>query len=147
MIILAIIYIIAIASIIIILTKKEDSDVKFDYKTLTILNSIEQLENMGIYNGTYEFMSMSVSGYEFDINQISELYGESITMNLKVSFQTCSLDMSSFGYNGSNTCKIEITNNIITLTAGNQTMSGTYDSAEKTITLDVEGVQMVFKKK
>ena len=101
----------------------------------------------GRYNGTYEFVSMSMFGAEYDIDQLSELYGESITMDLKVTFRTCTLDMDALGYNDSGKCKIKISGDEVTLTDASETMTGTYDSAEKTITLDVEGIQMVFKKK
>lgn len=105
---------------------------------------------LGRYNGTYKFASMSFAGMEYNIDQlseISEMSGESINMSLKVSFTKCTLDMDALGYKHSGDAKIKFSNNKVILSNDDgDEIKGTYNSNEKSITLNIEGIEMKFIK-
>lgn len=102
----------------------------------------------GRYNGTYEFESMYADGMEFTAEQLEEISGTSINMSIKVVFTRCIVDMDMLGYDETGTAKFRISNNKVTLSnSGKTPLTGTYNSAEKSITISADGVEMKFVKK
>lgn len=101
----------------------------------------------GRYNGTYEFDSMSAFGLTYTREEMEDLYGESLDISLKVTFTKCTLDADALGYSGSGSAKIKFKGDEVTFIDGDEEMTGTYDSKEKSITISAEGVEMKFVKK
>ncbi|MDE6025640.1 MAG: zinc ribbon domain-containing protein [Lachnospiraceae bacterium] len=101
------------------------------------------------YNGTYELSEVSAMGMTWTAADFEEMSGQKLDMSLKVSFGKVELsaDMADMGVEGSGTAKIKISGSKVTITENGQTLEGKYDSKAQTITLNAEGVDMVFKKK
>ena len=89
----------------------------------------------GNYNGKYKLIEMTYMGKTFNEEDISAA-GQSMTLTIKGS--KCDLE-------GEN-AKIKIKGDKVEVTDSVGTYEGTYDKSEKTITLDIEGIIMVFKK-
>lgn len=100
----------------------------------------------GRYNGTYEFDSMSALGMTYTREEMEELSGESLDMSLKITFTKCTLDADFVGYE-EGSAKIKIKGDEVTFIDDSGEMTGTYDSAEKSITINAKGIEMKFIKK
>lgn len=90
----------------------------------------------GKYDGEYKLIEMTYMGKTFDEDAI-EAADQSLTLTIKGS--KCDLD-------GEN-AKIKFDGDEVEVTDSVGTYKGTYDKSNKTITLDIEGIVMVFKKK
>lgn len=103
----------------------------------------------GKYNGTYELSEVSAFGMTFSAKEFEEMSGQKLDMTLTVKGSKCTLsaDMADMGVEGSGSAKIKFSGDTVTITDGGQTITGKYDSSEKTITLNSQGVDMVFRKK
>ncbi len=103
----------------------------------------------GKYNGTYELSEVSAMGMTFTADEFEAMSGQKLDMQLTVKGSKCTLsaDMADMGVQGNGSAKIKFSGDTVTIEDGGQTITGTYDSKEKTITLNSQGVDMVFKKK
>ncbi|MCM1173008.1 MAG: zinc ribbon domain-containing protein [Clostridium sp.] len=100
----------------------------------------------GKYNGTYEISEISAGEASFTAEQFEALTGQKLDMSLTVKGSKCTIS-ADMGVEGSGSAKIKISGSSVTIEDGSQTITGTYDSSEKTITLSAGGTDMVFKKK
>ena len=103
----------------------------------------------GKYNGTYELSEVSAFGMTYTADEFEALSGQKLDMTLTVKGSKCTLsaNMSGMGVEGDGTAKIKISGDTVTISDSSQTITGKYDSSEQTITLNSQGVDMVFKKK
>ncbi|MGN0435330.1 MAG: zinc-ribbon domain-containing protein [Wujia sp.] len=89
----------------------------------------------GKYDGEYKLIEMTYMGITYDEATIAQA-GQELTLTIKGS--SCDLEGEA--------AKIKISGDEVEVTDSVGTYKGTYDKSEKTITLDVEGIIMVFKK-
>lgn len=129
---------------------KKDSDIIRLYKTKGKWFVEEDLIIQGIkYNGTYELSEISTMGVAFSAEEFEEISGLKLDMTLTIKGNKCTLsaDMAGMGVAGAGDARIKFSGDTVTIEDGRQTITGTYDSKEKTITLTSQGVDMVFKKR
>lgn len=103
----------------------------------------------GKYNGTYELSEVSAFGMTYSAEEFEALSGQKLDMTLTIKGSKCTLsaNMSGMGVVGDGSAKIKISGSTVTIEDSTQTITGKYDSSAKTITLNSQGVDMVFKKK
>lgn len=66
---------------------------------------------------------------------------------LKINGSKFTLTMDAMGQKESQKGTVKFSGNTVKLTIDGETVKGKYDSSKKTITLDLEGMELVFKKK
>lgn len=103
----------------------------------------------GKYNGTYELSEVSAMGMTYSAEEFEQLSGQKLDMTLTVKGSKCTLsaNMPGMGVSGDGSAKIKFSGDTVTIEDNSQTITGKYDSSAKTITLNSQGVDMVFKKK
>lgn len=103
----------------------------------------------GKYDGTYELSEVSAFGMTYSVDEFEKLAGQKLDMTITVKGSKCtvSANMPGMGVEGDGSAKIKFSGDTVTIEDSSQTMTGTYDSSAKTITLNSQGVDMVFKKK
>ncbi len=107
------------------------------------------LSKSGKYDGTYELSEVSAMGMTFSADEFASMTGQTLDMTLTVKGSKCTLsaNMPGMGVEGDGSAKIKFSGDTVTIEDGSQTITGKYDSSAKTITLNSQGVDMVFKKK
>lgn len=100
----------------------------------------------GRYNGTYKFVSATAFGMEMTLADLEAESGQTMEMSLEVTFGKCTLNAKAIGLENSGSAKIKIKGDEVTFIDGSQEMSGSYDSSEKSITINADGVELKFIK-
>ena len=95
------------------------------------------------YDGTYKFSKASMYGMEYTVEEMEAMSGESFDMTLTVKGSKCTLEAPAMGYDSAS-CKIKFDGDEVTLIDGDETLVGTYDADEKSITITASGVAMTF---
>ena len=135
---------------------KEDGEWENESDTITLYKTDgkwfvkEDLIMYGIkYNGTYELSEVSAYGISFSSEEFEEISGQKLDMKLTIKGSKCTIssDMAGLGIVGSGSVKINFSGENVTIESSSQTITGKYDSKEKTITITYQGVDMVFSKK
>ncbi len=98
------------------------------------------------YNGTYDFYSFSYMGMTLSAEEMEAAAGEELDINLVVKNGKCTLNANSLGYSDSGSAKIKFDGEEVTFIDGDEEMYGTYDADEEIITLEIDGMEMAFKK-
>ncbi len=97
-------------------------------------------------HGTYELTSTASMGQSFTVEEMEAMSGETYAMTLTINSGFCLVDASEMGA-GQGLATITLFNdNTLELADGVETISGTYDPETDTITLTMDGVDMIFEK-
>lgn len=100
----------------------------------------------GKYDGTYEFYSFSAFGMTYTAEDFESM-GQSVDgIYLEVKGSKCTLYASDMGVEDSGSAKIKFDGDKVTFIDGDEEMYGTYDADEQIITLEIDGMEMGFKK-
>jgi len=95
-------------------------------------------------DGKYYLDSMSAMGMSFDADTLALVGYDPNTCYIDVNGSKAKFCM---GDDDSEEMDISFSGSTVTLSAGGQSISGTYDSSAKTISIDYAGAGMTFKKK
>ena len=132
-----IIAIIAVAAIVVaIVLLNKDKDDEGDDRSSSKKKS---------YDGTYTFEYCEINGQSFTAEELEGASGRSFNMSLIVKGDKCTVDAEDMGMT-KGTCKIEFDGTNVTLVDSSETLYGTYDPDEESITLSSQGVDMTFVK-
>ena len=97
-------------------------------------------------HGTYELASTASGGQSFTVEEMEEISGETYAMTLTINSGFCLVDASEMGAGqGMATIYVDDNNNV-TLDDGAEVLYGTYDPVADTITISMDGIDMVFEK-
>lgn len=97
------------------------------------------------YDGTYSLDRCTMDGMTYSKEELEEAAGETFDMYLIVNGDTCTLDAEAMGIDKAS-CLIEFDGTTVTLVDGAETIVGTYDPAEESISITSQGVEMIFVK-
>ncbi len=111
-----------------------------------IIFFVVKLVGGGKYNGTYEFYSFSGFGMTYTAEELEEQSGQKMDMTLVVKNGKCTLNAEAMGVSDSGSAKIKFDGDKVTFIDGDEEMYGSYDADEEIITLEIEGMEMAFKK-
>lgn len=98
------------------------------------------------YNGTYELAAASAAGMTMTVDEMESIIGTTMYARLEVKGSRCDLTINYSYINKSGSAKIKFDGNDITITDTSETIYGTYDPVEKTISLESEGSTLIFEK-
>lgn len=98
------------------------------------------------YNGTYVLTAASAMGMTMTVDEMESLIGATMYARMEIKGNRCDLTIN-YGYiNKSGSAKIKFDGNDITITDASETIHGTYDPGEKTISLESEDATLIFEK-
>ncbi len=100
----------------------------------------------GEYDGTYNFVSAEVSGMSFTKEELENMSGQKFDMKLTIKGNKITIDAEDMGIE-KGTGTVTIKGSTVTIEDSNETLTGEYDSATKTITVTAGGATMHFQKK
>lgn len=98
------------------------------------------------YDGKYEMVSVSVAGYEFTLEELQAYSGQVFSGSLDVKGNKVYVVMSEDYNSDSGYGSIKIKDGKVTIKDSSETIKGTYNASEKTISLNLYGGELVFKK-
>ena len=92
--------------------------------------------------GTYNFVSAELNGVSLSKSQLVArgLDANDVSLEIEDDMATVSIG------NKVDDCELEVDGNDITLTKGKQELSGVVNKSEETVTIEAEGVYLVFEK-
>ena len=94
------------------------------------------------YDGTYQLTGCQYLDTYFTVEEMEEMSGSSFEATLIIEGNICTLEMEDDSGDGT----IEIDGDKVTITDEYDTINGTYNAEESTITINVDGVDMIFEK-
>ncbi|MCM1287503.1 MAG: hypothetical protein NC240_04265 [Clostridium sp.] len=128
---------------------KEGDEWKKDSNTITLYKIkgkwfvMEDSLMYVVYNGFYVISEISSLGMTFPADEFENFSGQKVDMSLTIKGNNCIVETAG----GRGNAKITFDGADVTIEAKNGTFTGRYDSSEETITLTVQEVDLVFKKK
>lgn len=96
-------------------------------------------------NGVYKFTSMTVEGVTYTSDEVSSLLGVEVDATFEIKGDNAVLDGDSLDWNNE-TYTIKFDGDDFTLESIYETVHGTYDPDEKTLTIEEDGLSMTFTK-
>ena len=97
-------------------------------------------------HGTYELTSTTSMGQSFTVEEMEAMSGETYAMTLTINSGFCLVDASEMGAGQGLATITLFDDNTLELDDGVETITGTYDPETDTITLTMDGVDMIFEK-
>ena len=98
-------------------------------------------------DGKYYLENISSGGITMDKDMLSAYGIDLSSMYLEVKGEKATLSLEFMGNSESADCEIKFDGSTVTLTKDGQSINGTYDEGEKSISINIDGSGMTFKKK
>ncbi len=103
-------------------------------------------KKMNKYNGTYELSAASAMGMTMTVEEMEAVTGTDMYARLEIKGNRCELTIDYNNINKSGSAKIKFDGNDITVTDSSESIHGTYDKENQTISLESDGATLIFKK-
>lgn len=98
------------------------------------------------YDGKYELIGAESGIYSFTVEELEFYSGMSVEASLEVKGEMVYIDVNYTMLSENGAAIIDIDGDKVTITDGSETMYGTYDKGEKTITISDGEASLIFKK-
>ena len=98
------------------------------------------------YNGKYEMTSMSGYGITMTVEDLETLWGTDVYASIEIRGNHCTMVLNYGDIQKDGAVNMKIDGNDITLSDATDTIYGTYDPVEHTISLEADDATMLFEK-
>lgn len=98
------------------------------------------------YNGKYEWTSTSAYGITMTVEDLEAQLGMDVYASIEIRGSHCTIVINYGDAQKDGAVNMKIDGNDITLSDANDTIYGTYDPIEHTISLETDGATMLFEK-